>query len=166
MPEFPRSDFRLHVGWRNIKTSVTAMLVAMVYCLIGRNPAFACIGVIFGMGVDMRDSIQNGGNRLFGTLIGGLLSIGVFWVYLLFYPQGGHTVFLAVLLGAGGPSFWRSATPLVNLWEQMLLNAVLGAAVLGLCLALSGRDGKLATYALLVLAMGSCQWLLLRGWKA
>ncbi|BBL23282.1 MULTISPECIES: hypothetical protein [Comamonas] len=75
-------------------------------------------------------------------------------------------VFLAVLLGVGGRIFWRSATPLVNLWEQMLLNAVLGAAVLGLCLALSGRDGKLATYALLVLAMGSCQWLLLRGWKA
>lgn len=75
-------------------------------------------------------------------------------------------VFLAVLLGAGGRIFWRSATPLVNLWEQMLLNAVLGAAVLGLCLALWGRDGKLATYALLVLAMGSCQWLLLRGWKA
>ena len=100
MPEFPRKDFQLHVGWRTIKTAVSAMLVAIVYCLIGRNPAFACIGVIFGMGVDMRDSIQNGGNRLFGTLIGGLLSIGVFWVYLLFYPQGGHTVFLAVLLGA------------------------------------------------------------------
>ena len=100
MPAFPRKDFRLHVGWRTIKTAVSAMLVAIVYCLIGRNPAFACIGVIFGMGVDMRDSIQNGGNRLFGTLIGGLLSIGVFWVYLLFYPQGGHTVFLAVLLGA------------------------------------------------------------------
>ena len=93
MPEFPRKDFQLHVGWRTIKTAVSAMLVAIVYCLIGRNPAFACIGVIFGMGVDMRDSIQNGGNRLFGTLIGGLLSIGVFWVYLLFYPQGGHTVF-------------------------------------------------------------------------
>ena len=92
MPEFPRSDFRLHVGWRNIKTSVTAMLVAMVYCLIGRNPAFACIGVIFGMGTDMPDSIKNGGNRLFGTLIGGLLSIAVFWVYLHFYPQGGHSM--------------------------------------------------------------------------
>ena len=75
------------------------MLVAIVYCLIGRNPAFACIGVIFGMGVDMQDSIKNGGNRLFGTLIGGLLSIVVFWIYLLFYPQGGHSVFLAVLLG-------------------------------------------------------------------
>ena len=99
MPEFPRSDFRLHVGWRTIKTAVTAMLVAMVYCLLDRNPAFACIGVIFGMGMDIPDSIKNGGNRLFGTLIGGLLSIVVFWIYLLFYPQGGHSVFLAVLLG-------------------------------------------------------------------
>lgn len=99
MPEFPRSDFRLHVGWRNIKTSVTAMLVAMIYCLIGRNPAFACIGVIFGMGSDMADSIQNGGNRLFGTLIGGLLSIAVFWCYLHVYPQGGHSMLLAVMLG-------------------------------------------------------------------
>ena len=71
MPEFPRSDFRLHVGWRTIKTAVTAMLVAMVYCLLDRNPAFACIGVIFGMGMDIPDSIKNGGNRLFGTLIGG-----------------------------------------------------------------------------------------------
>lgn len=75
-------------------------------------------------------------------------------------------VFLALLLGLGARIFWRSATPLVNLWEQILLNAVLGAAVLGLCLALWGHDGKLATYALLVLSMASCQWLLLRGWKA
>lgn len=64
MPEFPRKDFRLHVGWRTIKTAVSAMLVAIVYCLIGRNPAFAC------MGVDMQDSIKNGGNRLFDTAIG------------------------------------------------------------------------------------------------
>ena len=49
MPEFPHSDFRLHVGWRTIKTSVTAMLVAMVYCLLDRNPAFACIGVIVAL---------------------------------------------------------------------------------------------------------------------
>ena len=99
MSQFPREDFQLHVGWRTIKTAVTAMLVAIVYCLIGRNPAFACIGVIFGLGYDMEDSIKNGGNRLFGTLIGGLLSIVVFRFYLIFFPQGGHTVFLAVLLG-------------------------------------------------------------------
>ena len=100
MPQFPRSDFHLHVGWRPIKTAVTAMLVAIVYCLLDRNPAFACIGVIFGLGVDMQDSIQNGGNRLFGTLIGGLLAILVFWVYLRWFPQGGHTIYLALLLGA------------------------------------------------------------------
>ena len=100
MFQVPHEDFRLHVGWRTIKTAVTAMLVAVVYCLLGRNPAFACIGVIFGLGSDMQDSIQNGGNRLFGTLIGGLLSIVVFWIYLQFYPQGGHSMMLALLLGA------------------------------------------------------------------
>ena len=101
MPEFPRSDFRLHMGWRNIKTSVTAMLVAMVYCLIGRNPAFACIGVIFGMGTDMPDSIKNGGNRLFGTLIGGLLGMLLFRIYLIFKPDGAYTLWLVPLTFIG-----------------------------------------------------------------
>ena len=27
MPEFPHKDFRLHVGWRTIKTAVSALLV-------------------------------------------------------------------------------------------------------------------------------------------
>ena len=27
MPEFPRKDFRLHVGWRTINTAVSALLV-------------------------------------------------------------------------------------------------------------------------------------------
>lgn len=89
-----------HVGWRTVKTAVTASLLAVIYCLLDRNPAFACIGVIFGMGVDMQDSIKNGGNRLFGTLIGGLLSIVVYRIYLFPFPQGGHTVYLALLLGA------------------------------------------------------------------
>ena len=34
MPEFPRKDFRLHVGWRTIKTAVSAMLVAIVVLCI------------------------------------------------------------------------------------------------------------------------------------
>lgn len=90
-----------HVGWRTIKTAAAAALVAAAYVLLGRNPAFACVGVIFGMGTDMQDSIRSGGNRLFGTLIGGLLSIALFWVYLLFFPQGGHSVYLALLLFFG-----------------------------------------------------------------
>ena len=101
MPEFPRKDFRLHVGWRTIKTAVSAMLVAIVYCLIGRNPAFACIGVIFGMGVDMQDSIKNGGNRLFGTLIGGLLGMALFRIYLLVHPDGESSLLLVPLVFVG-----------------------------------------------------------------
>ena len=89
MFQFPREDFRLHVGWRTIKTAVTAILVAVVYCLLERNPAFACIGVIFGLGTDMPDSIKNGGNRLFGTLIGGLLAIAVLILLCQYFWPGG-----------------------------------------------------------------------------
>ena len=129
MPEFPHSDFRLHVGWRTIKTAVTAMLVAMVYCLLDRNPAFACIGVIFGMGMDIPDSIKNGGNRLFGTLIGGLLSIVVFWIYLRFYPQGGHSMLLAVLLGAATVVLIVLFSTPVETYVSYALNRILDTAL-------------------------------------
>ena len=59
------------VGMRNVKTALAAAFCALAYYFIGRSPAFACIGAIFGMGSDMEDSRKNGGNRLFGTLIGG-----------------------------------------------------------------------------------------------
>ena len=45
------------------------------------------------------------------------------------------------------------------------LNFVAGLAVLGLGLWYFGHDGKMATYAALVLAMASCQWLAGRGWR-
>ena len=66
------------VGMRNIKTAIAAALCAVVYYAWGRSPAFACIGAIFGMGSDLSDSKLNGGNRLFGTVIGGLLGIALF----------------------------------------------------------------------------------------
>ena len=61
------------VGMRNVKTALAAAFCAFIYYFFDRSPAFACIGAIFGMGSDMEDSRKNGGNRLFGTLIGGLL---------------------------------------------------------------------------------------------
>lgn len=70
------------VGLRNVKTALSASLCATVYALIERNPTFACIGAIFGMGTDMNDSWKNGGNRLIGTVIGGFLGMGLFWAYL------------------------------------------------------------------------------------
>ncbi len=89
------------IGMRNIKTACTVALCALVYYFLGRSPAFACIGAIFGMGSDMEDSRLNGGNRLFGTIIGGLLGMVLFRIYLIFYPQGGHTLLLVPLVFVG-----------------------------------------------------------------
>lgn len=91
----------LHIGQRNIKTALTACLCAFVYFLIDRNPTFACIGVIFGMGSDMTNSKLHGGNRFFGTLIGGLLGMVLFRFYIIFYPEGGLHPFLLVPLFIG-----------------------------------------------------------------
>lgn len=81
----------VHVGQRNVKTALSASLCALIYYFLGRNPAFACIGAIFGMGADMEHSRLHGGNRLFGTVIGGFLGIGIYRIYLIFYPDGDTT---------------------------------------------------------------------------
>jgi len=60
------------VGMRNIKTATAAALCALIYLFFpGRSPAFACIGAIFGMGGNLEQSKLHGGNRFFGTIIGG-----------------------------------------------------------------------------------------------
>ena len=90
-----------HIGMRNVKTAIAATLCAVIYFLIDRNPAFACIGAIFGMGADMSGSRRSGGNRFFGTVIGGVLGIGLFRFHLIFFPQGGYTWLLLILLFVG-----------------------------------------------------------------
>lgn len=79
---------RFRVGQQNIKTAIATTLVALVYLLVGRNPTFACIGAIFGTGTSMGNSKLNGGNRFFGTLIGGVLGMLLFRLYMVFYPDG------------------------------------------------------------------------------
>lgn len=97
----PTSRFLPRVGMRNIKTATAAALCALVYFFLNRSPAFACIGAIFGMGSDLENSRLHGGNRLFGTLIGGLLGMVLFRVYLIFYPNGGHSLLLVPLVFVG-----------------------------------------------------------------
>ena len=96
-----QSKFRLHIGMRNVKTAISATLCAFVYFLIDRNPTFACIGAVFGMGSDNADSKLNGGNRLFGTIFGGVIGMLLFPVYTLFYPEGGHHMFLLLFIFVG-----------------------------------------------------------------
>ena len=91
----------LHVGQRNVKSAMAATLTALIYFIIGRNPTFACIGAIFGMGSDMDNSRLNGGNRFFGTIIGGVLGMLLFRLYICFYPEGGYSFLLLVLLFIG-----------------------------------------------------------------
>ena len=89
------------VGMRNVKTALAAAFCAFIYYFFGRSPAFACIGAIFGMGSDMEDSRKNGGNRLFGTLIGGLLGMVLFRLYLFIEPTGKYTLWLGPLTFIG-----------------------------------------------------------------
>lgn len=96
-----QKKFRLHIGMRNVKTAISATLIAFVYFLIDRNPTFACIGAVFGMGSDTKDSKLNGGNRLFGTIFGGVIGMLLFPVYILFYPEGGYHMLLLVFLFVG-----------------------------------------------------------------
>lgn len=92
---------RFHVGMRNIKTAMAATICALIYFLVDRNPTFACIGAVFGMGSDMRTSKQGGGNRLFGTIVGGILGMILYSIYIHIYPDGGMKPLMLLLLFVG-----------------------------------------------------------------
>ncbi len=92
---------KFHIGMRNIKTAFAASFCALIYFFIHRNPTFACIGAVFGMGSDMGQSKLSGGNRLFGTIIGGLIGMGLFRIYIIFHPEGGFRPLMLLLLFVG-----------------------------------------------------------------
>ncbi len=64
------------------------------------------------------------------------------------------------------PGFFTSKKAFTHGWRaQAAINFIVGSAVLVAGLVLLGRDGKMLTYVLLVLAMAASQWCLLGGWK-
>ena len=73
--------------------------------------------------------------------------------------------FLALVLAVGARLVWRKASCMLPWWQAAMLNFVLGFLVLALGVVLGGHDGRMGTYAALVLVMGSCQWLLAQGWR-
>lgn len=97
----PHHHEKIHIGMRNIKTACSATLCALLYYFLDRNPTFACIGAVFGMGNSMANSRLHGGNRLLGTIIGGLLGMGLFSIYIQIYPGGGKHLLMLVLLFVG-----------------------------------------------------------------
>lgn len=71
------------LGLRIVKTLISVLIVAVVYryVLDNRNPCFACIGAVFGMGSIFQEGMKHGGNRFIGTLLGGLVVIPFYWLY-------------------------------------------------------------------------------------
>ena len=53
-----------------------------------------------------------------------------------------------------------------SIWAQAATIFIVNVIVLMAGLVFFGNDGKMATYAAMVLAAAICQWILFKGWKA
>lgn len=89
----------------------------------------------------------------------------------------GPVDFLAHLLGFTAPAFFMALAMALcarlfrldraagrRWWVTAALNFAAGLAVLVAGLLFFGNDGKMATYAVLVVAVATSQWLAGRGW--
>jgi len=72
---------------------------------------------------------------------------------------------VALLLTAISRFFKRKGPYSSAFWSQVAINFAVGSVVLAGALVLLGRDGKMLTYLVLVLAMATSQWWQLGGWK-
>lgn len=127
------------LGMRSVKTALSATLCAILYVLIGRNATFACIGAVFGMESDRSDRPwRTGGNRLIGTVLGGFLGMGLFYLQ----QQVPGKLFQILLLSAG---------VLLLIYISQLLGchgAIQGGAVVFYIVMLNTPQDQYVTYAL------------------
>lgn len=72
---------------------------------------------------------------------------------------------LALLLPLAARFFGFTAGFGLAWWSQAAIHFVVGLAVLLASLWWWGRDGKMAAYAALALAVATSQWVLSRGWR-
>lgn len=86
---------------------------------------------------------------------------------LNFMAPAGFVALAVVLLARLFSLFSRSKRPpVLSLWAQTAIIFIASVLLLSAGLVFFGHDGKMASYALLALGAATCQWLLLRGWKA
>ena len=72
---------------------------------------------------------------------------------------------LALLMPLAGRWLGGKSASRFAWWAQAAIHFVLGLAVLAAAMWWWGRDGKMASYAGLVLVAASCQWLMARAWR-
>ena len=80
------------IGMRNLKTAIAATLCALLYAIVDRNPTFACMSAVFAMNTNLQSSWKTGGNRLWGTIIGGFTGMLFFYFFKsfsVFFPRSG-----------------------------------------------------------------------------
>lgn len=59
----------------------------------------------------------------------------------------------------------KKQAPLLRLWPQLAINFAICLSVLLAGLWFFGRDGKMVTYATLVVLSASSQWVMVQGWR-
>lgn len=84
--------------------------------------------------------------------------------HLIGFAAPAVAVGLVVALGARVVMPGRAK--LQSWWFAFALNSAVGILVLAAGLWHFGVDGKIATYAALVVAVASCQWAITRGWRS
>lgn len=52
-----------------------------------------------------------------------------------------------------------------SIWAQAAIIFIVNVLVLAVGLVIFGHDGKMATYAAMVLAAAICQWMLFKSWR-
>jgi len=87
--------------------------------------------------------------------------LDVFW-HLLHWTAPAWAV--AAWVSVTGPWVAKRAVG-QGLFRRIFLNGLVGMAALAAGLWLWGNDGKMGTYAALVVACASSQWLLMRAWR-
>lgn len=127
------------IGLRNIKTAISATLCVVIYQMIDRNPTFACIGAVFGMDNSVPSSLRTGGNRLIGTVIGGIMGI-LFFSLSLILPYHVITRILLIFIGI---TFLIYVSQLLN-----CVNAIQAGSVVFFIVMLNTPEDQYLMYAI------------------
>jgi hypothetical protein len=72
---------------------------------------------------------------------------------------------VAVLVALAGPLFTTAQAKRRAWWTHAAINAVAGLGVLVAGLWWWGVDGKMTTYAALVVVVATCQWFFSAAWR-
>jgi hypothetical protein len=73
---------------------------------------------------------------------------------------------VALLVTLAAPLVLPRAGLALSWWARFAINCAAGLAALAAGLWYFGRDGKMASYAAMVLAVATAQWLTARAWRS